>query len=305
MKILVTGATGVIGRRVVPLLTAAGHEVTAAGRSLERLAPLGRAGARTIVLDLFDAPAARDALAGHDVLVNLATSIPPSNRALWPGAWRQTARLRRLASHVLADSALATGVGRMIQEAFAPIYADGCDRWLDESAPVRAARYNRAVLAAEAAAAKVTVAGAAGVVLRFGYFYGPDSDFSADAVRLVRHGWAPAFGSPAGYVSSIAHDDAARAVVAALAVPAGTYNVVDDEPLTRRESFDALAEALGVRAPRFAPTWARLLAGSLGETLARSQRISNHRFRRVAVAWQPAYPSVREGWRALVTALAT
>lgn len=82
MKILVTGATGVIGRRVVQLLAAAGHEVTAAGRSRERLAQRGRAGARTIVLDLFDAPAARDALAGHDVLVNLATSIPPSNRAL-------------------------------------------------------------------------------------------------------------------------------------------------------------------------------------------------------------------------------
>src|SRR3954469_6550169 len=98
MKILVTGATGVIGRRVVPLLMQRGHEVSAAGRSLERLTPLAREGAKPVTLDLFDTVAVGRAVAGCDAIINLATSVPASSRALLPGAWRATGRIRRVAS---------------------------------------------------------------------------------------------------------------------------------------------------------------------------------------------------------------
>lgn len=305
MKILVTGATGVIGRRVVPLLLRRGDAVTAAGRSLERLTPLTRAGADPITLDLFDEDAVGRAMGGHDAVINLATSIPPSSRALLPGAWRATARMRRVASRVLVDAALASGVKRFVQESFAPIYADAGDRWIDEDAAIQPARYNRAVVDAEAAAQRVTSSGGAGVVLRFAYFYDVDSDFSADAARLLRRGWVAAFGNPASYISSITHDDAAAAVVAALEVPPAIYNIADNEPLTRRDFYDALAAALSVRPGRFLPPWTRHLAGSLGETLSRSQRISNARFRDAAPGWQPMYPSARGGWRAIAPALRT
>jgi nucleoside-diphosphate-sugar epimerase len=262
-SIFVAGATGVIGRRVVPLLVTAGHRVTAVGRTAEKRALLERAGAGALDVDLFDPTAVSRAVTDHEVVINLATHIPPSARVFVPGAWRQTARVRRLVSANLATATIAGGGGRLIQESFAPIYEDAGDRWIDEAAPVRVARYNRAVLDAEAAAERVTREGGAGVVLRFAYFYGADSDFTRDGVRSVRHGRAPVFGSPAAYISSVSHDDAAAAVVAALGVPAGRYNVSDDRPMQRRDFADALAAALGVGPPKFFPGWVAALAGSL------------------------------------------
>ncbi len=165
-RVFLAGATGVIGRRVVPLLVAAGHRVTAVGRAPDKRAALERAGAAAIELDLFDPAAVRRAVAGHDVVINLATHIPASARAFFPGAWRETNRMRRLVSHSLATAA---GTNRFIQESFAPIYEDAGDRWIDEDAPVRVARYNRGVLDAEAAAGRVTRDGGTGVVLRFAF----------------------------------------------------------------------------------------------------------------------------------------
>ncbi len=239
---------------------------------------------------------------GHDVVINLATHIPPSRRAFFPGAWRQNSRVRSVVSANLAMSALACGAARFIQESFAPIYEDAGDAWIDERGPIRVARYNRSVLHAERAAEQVTPEGVAGVVLRFAYFYGADSDFTRDAIRYARRGWAPALGSPESFISSVSHDDAAAAVAAALDVPAGIYNVCDDRPVRRREFTDALAAAMHVPPPRFFPTWVARLAGSLGETLARSQRIANRKLRG-ASPWAPRYPSVVEGWQAVLADL--
>ena len=302
MRIFLTGATGVVGRRVLPHLVSAGHEVTAVGRTPEKRERLRALGAAPVAADLFDAAALRPAVAGHDAVVNLATSIPPSSRALLRSAWRDNDRIRTVASANLVDAALAAGVGRFVQESFAPIYEDGGDAWLDENSPRRAARYNRSVLDAEGAAERFARSGGAGVVLRFALFYGPDSGFTLDTIRYVRREWAPAFGAPSGFVSSVSHDDAASAVVAALGLPAGTYNVTDDEPLRRREYYDSLAAALGVGPPKFPPAWLARFAGSIGETLSRSQRIAN-RTLRGASGWRPAAPSVREGWRSVVAQL--
>ena len=111
-------------------------------------------------------------------------------------------------------------------------------------------------------------------------------------------------GSPDAFVSSVSHDDAATAAATALSVPAGIYNVVDDEPVTRREYFDSLARALGVAPPKPLPMWTKWLLGSLGELLSRSQRISNRKLKSVS-SWTPKFPSVRDGWPATVASLAT
>src|SRR5262249_14094081 len=140
-----------------------------------------------------------------------------------------------------------------------------------------------------------TEAHRAGVALRFAYLYGPDSDFLRQAIGLVRIGWAPVFGADT-YISSVSHDDAASAVVAALTVPAGIYNVSDDEPVTRREFFRSLAAAVGASPPKFLPRFPSYFAGSVVETLSRSLRISNRKLR-AASGWSPKYPSVRDGWR--------
>ncbi len=303
MRVFLSGATGVIGRRVIPLLMEAGHDVTAAARSPTRREALVRAGVRPVSVDLFDRRRLTAAVAGHDAVVNLATHIPRSMAQIFmPGVWRENDRIRRVGSANLVDAALGVGVGRFIQESFAPIYADRGDDWIDERAPVRPVRYNRSVLDAEASVRRFNADGGAGVVLRFAAFYGPDAFQLADMVRVVRHGWAPLLGPPGSFFSSVSHDDAAAAVVAALRVPAGIYNVTDDQPLRHREFVDALADAIGAKHPRLPPAVLANLGGSLGRLLARSQRISNRKLRD-ASGWAPAYPSVREGFPSAVANL--
>lgn len=298
VKILVTGATGVIGRRAVPLLIQAGHSVTAVGRNAQRMAALGHAGASVLTLDLFDRDAVQRAVRGHDVVVNLATHMPATTmRSMLPGAWRENDRIRREGSAILVDAALAGGVSRFIQESFAPVYADAGARWVDENHLIRPARYNRTVLDAEQSAARFRERGRVGIVLRFAYFYGSDARHMPDMLTMVRKGIAPLPGRPDAFVSSISHDDAATAVVAALGLGAGAYNVCDDEPVTRQAWHDALADAFHLAHPKPAPAWMAKLFGSVGELLSRSVRMSNRKLRESG--WAPTYPSVREGFRAM------
>jgi nucleoside-diphosphate-sugar epimerase len=303
MRIFMSGATGVIGRRLVPALVAAGHQVTGIGRTPEKRALLERLGARGVAVDLFEPAAIRRALAGQETVINLATHIPRTAiRLMLPGAWRENDRIRRIASGLLADAAIAEGAERFIQESFAPIYEDQGEKWITEESPVRPVRYNRTILDAEAAAARFARNGGTGIVLRFAGFYGPDSPHFAEIVHSVRGGRLPFPGETDAFLSFVSHDDAAAAAQAALTLPAGVYNVVDDEPISRRDVGAILADLLGAPPPRPLPRWAGRLAGSLGELLSRSVRISNRKLRGMS-DWRPRYPTVREGWSATLPAL--
>lgn len=302
MRILITGATGVIGHRVIPALRARGHEITAVARNAARLTALAQPGVATLPLDLFDPPAVRQALRGHDVVLNLATHVPPNSRAFLPRAWRQMDRVRREGSAIIADAANAVGVQRYVQESFAPIYPDGGANWVTEATPPRAAHYNRSVLDAEASAMRFASNGGTGVILRFAFFYGPNDAFSDQLITMARAGWLPLLGRPDAYFPMVTHDDAAAAVVAAVDAPAGTYNVVDDQPLTHRAIADALGRILGTRPPRLLPAWVAKLGGSLGETLARSLRVSNAKLRGTT-GWTPSVPNVEDGLRRVAAAL--
>lgn len=303
MQIFLAGATGVLGRRLVPLLVAAGHKVTAVARTDAKRRALELQGASPVAVQLFDAEMVTRAVAGHEVVINIASHIPSGARAMLPGAFNENNRLWRVASKNLAAAATETGAPRFIQESFAPVYPDCGNEWIDESVPIDPASYVETVLDAEWAADRFTHSGGAGVVLRFTFFYGPDSSRTLDTIRAVRKGIAPGFGRPDGFISWIWTDDAAAAVKAALGVPAGIYNVSDDQPVRRRECFDALAAALDVKTPKLIPEWISSLTGSLGETLGRSQRISNAQFK-AASGWAPRVPSVLEGWPLLVEEIA-
>ena len=295
MRILMTGATGVIGSRLAPALAAAGHDVTAALHAPTKGGALEARGVKLRSVDLFKASDVRAAVAGHDVVINLATHIPPTSLGVFlPGAWHENDRIRRIASALLVDEALAAGVQRFVQESFAPIYDDHGDDWIDERAPMRPTRYNRSVLDAEASARRFTERGGIGIVLRFAAFYGPDAFQLGDMIAAVRRGWMPLFGPARSYFSSVSHDDAAAAVEAALTLAPGIYNVCDDEPLRHRDFADALAAALGVPTPRLPPAWTAHLAGSIGRLLSRSLRISNAKLRAES-DWAPRYASVRDG----------
>jgi nucleoside-diphosphate-sugar epimerase len=302
MRIFVAGATGVIGRRLIPLLIDAGSEVTAVARSKAKGNQLKQQGATPITLNLFEPGAVRDAVAGHNTVINIATHIPSGLRSLMPGAFAENVRIRREASINLANAAITGRAQRFVQESYAPAYPDRGDEWIDEDVPIMPGTRLESVRNAESSALTFTRSGGAGVVLRFSNLYSADSSLTLDMVSAVKKGIAPVFGGPDGFMSSICADDAAAAVFASLRVPAGIYNVTDSVPMRRREVFDLLAKVLGVKAPRIPPMWVTRLTGSLGDALGRSHRLSNARFRQ-ASGWVPRVPSVKEGWQILAAEL--
>ena len=288
MKVLVAGATGVVGTRAVRELVAAGHDVTGLARTDEKAKLLDGLGAKPVTFDVFDAADVRAQVAGHDAIVNLLTHIPPLSKAPRKGAWKENDRLRVEASANLA----AAAEGRMVQESITFLYLDAGDAWITEDSPREATPFVVSVDTAE----RNALATGNGVVLRFAQFYAPEASHTKDMVRMARLGMAPAVGDPDGYASNIYADDAARAVVAALDAPAGIYNVSEDEPLTRREGAAILAAALHKKKLRsgMAKLSAKVI-GSQGSLLARSNRISNAKFKQ-ATGWAPQVPSQREGW---------
>jgi nucleoside-diphosphate-sugar epimerase len=299
-RIFVTGATGEVGRRLVPELVRLGYHVTAVGRSDEKRAFLAKLGATPVPSPAnrdgrISIPLAAKAVAGHAAVINLATHMPPSSvKMMLPWEWRENDRIRRDDSAALVTAAIDAGVGRFIQESFAPVYADRGDDWIDETCPIEPVKYNRTVVDAERSAERFTAAGGIGVVTRFAGFYGPDQ-LLRDMVNVVRKGWSPVPGPPQTFWSSCAHEDAASAVVATLnsGVAAGIYNVCDDEPLHRIEWTATLARAAGAPMPKSMPGWLAKFNGTM-DLLSRSQRMSNAKLKR-ASGWTPRWKSAREG----------
>ena len=295
MKIFVTGATGVIGYRVIPKLIKAGHQVTGVTRTDQKAAVLREWGASPVQVDIFDKAALVPALTGHEVVANLATNVPPLEKAMEPTAWDMHDRIRNEASVCLTRAAAEAGCQTFIQESITFPYADKGAEWIEETdvdnCPVEMASSR----VAEKQADWFTQNGGRGVVLRFALFYANDSSHTQEFQAAIRAGQSPFLGDPTSYMSHIHAEDAASAVVFALTAPGGIYNVAEDEPLTRHELANTIAEIEGVAPPAPPEPMQGEIPGSL-EALMRSQRISNKRFKQVT-GWSPQYPSVREGWR--------
>ncbi len=284
-KVVITGSTGVIGRRAVRELLTAGYRVTGVTRSERGREKLERLGAAAVEADVFDDASLRRVFEGADAVVNVLTHVPSADRMADPSAWQENDRVRTDASGAIARAAHAAGVQRLVQESIAFVYADGGDAWLDEDAPVAGGGVTTAALTAERNARELFDADT--VVLRFGLFMGPDSGSTLAALEAARGGVSIAPGPPGAYRPTLWLDDAATAIAAALRVPAGTYNVADTDPVTNAEIDAALAAAVGVgalrpRAPQDGP-------------LARSQRVSNRRLRE-AGGWAPSVRAGTQTW---------
>ena len=292
-EIVITGGTGVVGRRVVRELVADGHRVAGVTRSARGRQLLEALGARAIEADVFDQASLKTAFAGADSVVNLLTRIPAADQMATPGAWDENDRLRRDASAAVALAAHAAGAGRLVQESLAFAYADGGDAWLDENAPLVGGGTTTTVLDAEANAAELFAGDT--VILRFGLFIGPDSDLTRSDIAAARAGISPSVGRRDAYRPTVWLDDAAAAVVAALAAPAGTYNVADLDPPTRGEIDAALAAAVGRQALR--PPL-DVVPPEL-EPVARSQRICSRRLRE-ATGWAPWVRGGIDAWELIV-----
>jgi nucleoside-diphosphate-sugar epimerase len=306
MRVFVAGASGVIGRPLVRQLLAAGHEVTGMTRRQERATEIRAAGAEAVVCDAFDAEALRETVlaAKPQAVVHALTALPAkfNPRSDYLTA---TNRVRAEGTRNLVAAAQAAGARRLVAESVAFFYEPEGDWVKDEEAPLFVDPPGRFVAARDAIAElESTVTGAdglEGIVLRFGWFYGPGTYYDrggsmADETLKRRN---PIVGAGTGTFSFIHVDDAAAAFVAALAHGGpGVYNVVDDEPAALREWLPVYAEALGAKPPRRVPAWlARLLAGpDLASAALEMRGAANAKAKR-ELGWQPAHPSWRLGFR--------
>ena len=305
MRVFVAGATGVLGRKSVELLAKAGHEVRGTARGEEKAEQLRSLGATPMGVDLFDAAAVREAVAGSEAVLHLATKIPPIMRMRSAKAWDENNRLRREATKHLVDGALATGAQVFVQESITFIYADSGEEWVTEDSSVKPA-WSAALDSTpdmEREARRFGDSGGRAVILRFGLFYAPYAQSTLDSVKLMRRRMFGVIGKGENYFSSIHIDDAAAAIVTALEAPSGTYNVVDDEPVTQAEYARACAAAFETPTPRRFPRWlGKLFLGGPAKYILQSHRVSNKQFKD-ATGWAPHYPSVREGFKATAKVL--
>jgi nucleoside-diphosphate-sugar epimerase len=305
MRIFLAGATGVIGRRLLPLLLAEGHAVTATTRTPGKAELLRAAGAEPVVLDALDGAAVKAAVgaARPELVIHQLTALP---KRMDPRKIERdfalNDRLRSEGTRLLVAAAQEVRA-RVIAQSIAFMYAPGPpgtlhgerDPLIGEQASKEFRRTAGAVEDLEA-----TVLAAAGVVLRYGYFYGPGSGIASDGsvVREVERRRLPIVGRGAGVWSFVHVEDAATATVAALdhKGPA-IFNVVDNDPAPVAEWIAELARAVGAKAPlRIPEALARVAAGDYGvDTLTRSQGASNA-LAREALAWEPRHPSWREGF---------
>jgi nucleoside-diphosphate-sugar epimerase len=302
MRVFLAGATGAIGRALLPKLLAAGHEVVGMTRSEERAGALREAGAEPVVCDVFDVDALTAAVtaARPEVVVNELTDIP---QALDPRRFEEQMRgLERIRAEGypnLVRAAQASGARRLVAQSIAFIYAPGEgaapeDEPVWEDVPEPFATTLHATLAGERA---VLDSGLEALVLRYGWWYGPGTAWAADGAttEMIRRRRFPIIGRGRGVSSYIHVDDAADATVAAVASDAtGILNVVDDEPAELREWLPATARAIGAPKPLRVPTFvARLVAGRYAAAFSTRQRGASNARAKDALGWAPAHATWR------------
>ena len=309
MKVFVAGATGVIGRRLVPLLVGAGHEVTGMTRSKANAERLRGSGVTPAVCDALDAEAVATAVtrAEPEVVIHELTDLPPAIDLRKKEVYAATNRLRREGTRNLVRAAGAAGARRVVAQSIAFAYAPTGPATVDEDHPLYLDAPPPWVSAVQAVdeLERIVVGegdrGPEGVVLRYGFFYGPGSAYASDGhfAHEVRRRRLPIVGGGDGVFSLIHVDDAAAATVAALEHgDPGVYNVVDDEPAPMREWVPVYANVLDAKRPLRVPKpVARLVAGEVAVMMAtRLRGASNERAKR-ELGWQPRYSSWRTGFR--------
>lgn len=305
LKVFVAGGTGVLGRASLPALVAAGHSVGSTARGSNKAAQVHACGAEPVDCDLNDITSVRRAIAGCDVLIRLTTKIGSMTTIRDPRMWEETNRLRTQGARVLVDAAIQEGVPTYIHESVTFVYADGGTRWLTEEARTDAGGgpILRAALEGEREAERLTREGGKGIVLRFAGFYGADAPSTPEMLELARRRVLAQIGPGTNYFSSIYVPDAGRAVAAAVAAPAGIYNVCDDEPVLFHEYLQAVANAAGAKRPLRLPAFlGRLVFGQVWEYFSRSQRVSNAKLKR-ETRWAPRVTSAVNGWQVVAAEL--
>jgi nucleoside-diphosphate-sugar epimerase len=309
MRVFVAGATGAIGRQLVPRLVAAGHEVHGMTRSESKQAMLHELGAVPAVADALDADQVAEAVARAkpDVIVHQLTALAGVERYTERDA-EPTNRLRTAGTDNLLSAGQAVGVRRFVAQGVAAYgaYARNGGPIKSEHDPLdpAPARDMRGTLAAirHLEEAVLGARWTEGIVLRYGAFYGPGTSLASgeEQFELVRRRKFPLVGSGGGVWSFIHVADAAEATLAAVEHGGrGVYNVVDDEPAAVAEWLPALAQTLGAKKPMRVPRFVgRLFAGEAGVVMMTEIRGASNAKAKRELGWRPAHASWRQGFAA-------
>jgi nucleoside-diphosphate-sugar epimerase len=307
MRVFVAGATGVIGRSLVPLLVRQGHQVVGLTRAEEREALIRELGAQPAVANAFDADRLRHVLAEAEpeAVIHQLTDIPRSiDPKRFAEQFERGNRLRREGTRNLVDAARAAGARRVVAQSVAFAYAPrgGVLHAEDDALAVGAPGAWGDVVGAlaELEQAVTGTQGIEGVVLRYGYLYGPGTSYASDGAQsqMVLRRRFPIVGDGGGVFSFIHVDDAAAATVAALQRGGpGIYNVVDDDPAPAREWLPALADALGAKRPWRVPVFlARMVAGEHAANLMTRSEGARNAKAKGELGLDLRFPSWRKGF---------
>ncbi len=303
MRVLVAGASGVLGRRIVQQLVARGHAVVGLARSETAETTVRSLGGEPRRADLFDTDAVVQAANGCDIIIRAATAIPTKVRT-GPSDWAMNDRIRREGTRSLVEAAGRVGAQAFLQESV--VWAVGTldGRPFDEDAPPASDPVLASALDGERIAREVGASqGFDTLTLRCGGFYSADGWHTRILAESIAKGRPVLIGRDSPVWSLIHTDDAARAFVAAAEAPkTGVWHVVDDRPVSLVDFLGEMAKRLGVRPPRRMPRWlARMFLGRYGtRILSSSFSTSNARFRQ-EFRWRPSFPTYAEGVAEVVT----
>jgi nucleoside-diphosphate-sugar epimerase len=282
----------------VKALATAGHQVRATARSDKSRAQLLQLGAQPIAVDVYDSAALEQAMAGCDAVVRLTTKLPKSVMGMRArSAWDETNRLRTIGARRAVEAATAAGVHVYVTESFFAAYRSSGDAFVTEASgsddgdlPTM-----KALLETERQAHRFAAVGGRGIALRFGGFYSADHPGTQELLQMLEKRWLPVIGHGDNFYPSLHLDDAANAIVSALAAPSGVYNVCDDVPVRWSEFLDRTAQLIGAPRPMRVPALlGPLVMGYPWRWMSRSVRMSNEKFKS-ETSWKPRYHDVFAG----------
>lgn len=315
MRVFIAGATGAVGLPTVEALVGAGHQVTGLTRSPAKAAFLKERGASAAHADALDADAINEAVAAAapDAVVQVLNALPKNGprRARDVDATNQ---LRSHGTHNLLDAAASAGARRYIAESMIGGYAygdmgDGLiteEQPFTRSAPVELQPAIDGLRSLEDQVRQATSQGRVeGIILRFGVFYGPEVASTRFWAKLLRLRLLPLPGGGRNCLSYVHVDDAAAAIVAALArgVAGEAYNIVDDQPATTGDFIREMARVIGAPRPLAVPLWMGRLAGDYAARFWDASLPVSNAKAKSELGWQPRYPTYREGLQTLRQAL--
>lgn len=299
MRVLIAGASGVVGRQLIPQLITAGHEVTGLARSQGSVG-----GIEMMAVDALDRAAVRAAVerAAPEAIVHLLTAIPAQiDPKRIDQDFAMTNRLRTEGTANLLDAARHAGVDQIVAQGLGYAYDPHGPGLADESTPLwRNPPRTFAPVLTALQQLEADVEEVHGTVLRFGHLYGPGSSYAADGsfIEQVRARQVPIVAGGTATFSFIHSRDAAAAVVAALETPVpGVFNIVDDAPTKMGEWLPVLAARLGAPVPRSVPTFlARVAVGGWGVAFMTQLRGADNTRAKRSLGWKPQIPSWRLGF---------